>query len=118
MKDNMSIEATTPPEAQAIDPVLIERRRRGIEFAKDASLINPRSMAWQAFAACRGLGPEAFFPEKGGTTDDAKKRCEKCSVKELCLLYALAGNEAFGVWGGKSARERRAIRRRINNLRP
>jgi WhiB family redox-sensing transcriptional regulator len=31
-------------------------------------------------------------------------------VREDCLEYALAGKEKYGVWGGMSERQRRAIR--------
>jgi len=55
--------------------------------------------------------PEAFFPEKGGSTREAKRICSGCEVRAECLEYALANDERFGIWGGLSERERRRVRR-------
>ncbi len=70
------------------------------------------ALAWQADALCSQTDPEAFFPEKGGSTRDAKKICSGCEVKAECLEYALKNDERFGIWGGLSERERRRLRRR------
>ena len=69
-------------------------------------------MSWPDDAACRGAPADVFFPERGVSTDDAKAVCRRCTVANDCLEYALANNERFGIWGGKSARERQQIRRR------
>jgi WhiB family redox-sensing transcriptional regulator len=68
-------------------------------------------LAWQADALCAQTDPEAFFPEKGGSTRDAKRICQTCEVKGQCLEYALQNDERFGIWGGLSERERRRLRR-------
>ncbi len=67
---------------------------------------------WQERALCAETDPEAFFPEKGGSTREAKKICTGCEVRAECLEYALANDERFGIWGGLSERERRRLRRR------
>ncbi|GAB3846685.1 WhiB family transcriptional regulator [Nesterenkonia populi] len=69
-------------------------------------------LAWQVDALCAQTDPEAFFPEKGGSTRDAKKICGTCTVKQECLDYALANDERFGIWGGLSERERRKLKKR------
>jgi len=69
-------------------------------------------LGWQADALCAQTDPEAFFPEKGGSTRDAKKVCGACNVRSQCLEYALANDERFGIWGGLSERERRRLRKR------
>ncbi|GAA1943468.1 hypothetical protein GCM10009717_07420 [Agromyces allii] len=69
-------------------------------------------MAWQSDALCAQTDPEAFFPEKGGSTRDAKKICTGCEVRAQCLEYALGNDERFGIWGGLSERERRKLRKR------
>jgi WhiB family redox-sensing transcriptional regulator len=69
-------------------------------------------LSWQADALCAQTDPEAFFPEKGGSTRDAKKVCGACMVKSECLEYALENDERFGIWGGLSERERRRLRKR------
>lgn len=67
---------------------------------------------WFDDAACRGLDPELFFPERGEPTKPAKTICRTCRVREECLEYALVNVERFGVFGGMSERERRRIRGR------
>ncbi|WP_299047615.1 WhiB family transcriptional regulator [uncultured Actinomyces sp.] len=69
-------------------------------------------LAWQERALCAQTDPEAFFPEKGGSTREAKRVCATCEVREECLAYALANDERFGIWGGLSERERRKLKRR------
>ncbi len=68
--------------------------------------------AWRLQALCAETDPEAFFPEKGGSTREAKRVCSGCAVRAECLEYALANDERFGIWGGLSERERRRLRRR------
>ena len=68
---------------------------------------------WQDRALCAQTDPEAFFPEKGGSTREAKRICLGCEVKDQCLDYALAHDERFGIWGGLSERERRRLKRGI-----
>jgi WhiB family transcriptional regulator, redox-sensing transcriptional regulator len=70
------------------------------------------AQGWQERALCAETDPEAFFPEKGGSTREAKKICTGCEVRAECLEYALANDERFGIWGGLSERERRRLRRR------
>ena len=67
---------------------------------------------WQENALCAQTDPEAFFPEKGGSTREAKKICNSCEVRSECLEYALGHDERFGIWGGLSERERRRLKRR------
>lgn len=69
-------------------------------------------LAWQVDALCAQTDPEAFFPEKGGSTRDAKRICTSCEVRSQCLDYALANDERFGIWGGLSERERRKLRKK------
>lgn len=69
---------------------------------------------WQERALCAQTDPEAFFPEKGGSTREAKRICMGCEVRDECLEYALANDERFGIWGGLSERERRRLKRGIS----
>jgi hypothetical protein len=64
-------------------------------------------LAWQLDALCPQTDPELFFPEKGGSTAEAKAVCNACPVKSQCLDYALETAQRFGIWGGMSERERR-----------
>jgi len=66
---------------------------------------------WTERALSAETDPEAFFPEKGGSTREAKKVCLSCDVRGECLDYALAHDERFGIWGGLSERERRRLKK-------
>ncbi|WP_457966338.1 WhiB family transcriptional regulator [Arthrobacter sp. D1-29] len=82
----------------------------GLPFEQDFA--DEGELGWQTDALCAQTDPEAFFPEKGGSTRDAKKVCGACNVRSQCLEYALANDERFGIWGGLSERERRRLRKR------
>jgi WhiB family redox-sensing transcriptional regulator len=84
------------------------------EFTEDAFLghEDEGALSWQERALCAQTDPEAFFPEKGGSTREAKKVCMSCDVRGECLEYALANDERFGIWGGLSERERRKLKKR------
>ena len=66
--------------------------------------------SWRLDALCAETDPEAFFPEKGGSTREAKRVCGGCAVRDECLESALTNDERFGIWGGLSERERRRLR--------
>ena len=90
-----------------VDPV-----RLGVPGVRQAVVEEENQLAWQSDSLCAQTDPEAFFPEKGGSTRDAKKICSSCEVRLQCLEYALANDERFGIWGGLSERERRKLRKR------
>jgi uncharacterized protein with von Willebrand factor type A (vWA) domain len=46
-------------------------------------------------ARCLDADPEAFFPEKGGSTREAKRICAACPVRDECLQYALDERRAL-----------------------
>ncbi len=74
----------------------------------------PDENGWHERALCAQTDPEAFFPEKGGSTREAKRVCTGCEVRAECLEYALSNDERFGIWGGLSERERRRLKRRAS----
>jgi WhiB family redox-sensing transcriptional regulator len=76
-------------------------------------LLNPKAVpaSWQDLALCAETDPEAFFPEKGGSSRDAKAVCMACPVRAQCLDYALETHQLFGIWGGLSERQRRHLMR-------
>jgi WhiB family redox-sensing transcriptional regulator len=77
------------------------------------AMLTPEDDLWQEKALCAQTDPEAFFPEKGGSTREAKRICQGCEVRDACLDYALAHDERFGIWGGLSERERRRLKRGV-----
>lgn len=73
------------------------------------------SPPWHAGAACHTLPPELFFPAgRTGTAQElaesAKRVCARCAVAEACLRFAMETNQEYGVWGGTTEDERRALR--------
>lgn len=73
-------------------------------------------MTWEEQAACRDADPEIFFPPRGGkdarvSARGAKLICARCPVSEECLDFAVEKDIKYGVWGGLSEKERRALRR-------
>lgn len=76
-----------------------------------AARLDDGPLSWQQSALCAQTDPEAFFPEKGGSTREAKAVCASCEVRAECLEYALLNDERFGIWGGLSERERRRLKR-------
>lgn len=59
-----------------------------------------------------------FYPESPRRSERerqeqaAKQICTVCPLKEQCLEYALENDEDYGVWGGKTEKERRMLKRR------
>lgn len=72
-------------------------------------------MAWRQWALCTEIDPDLWFPNKGDsvTPHIAKRICQDCPVKTECLEEALTRprEHDFGVWGGTTEHERRALRR-------
>lgn len=68
---------------------------------------------WTARAACGAgkVAPDELFVE-GAAQRDARTVCGTCEVRLECLADALDSRADFGVWGGMTERERRALRRR------
>jgi len=69
---------------------------------------------WAAAAACRGQQPDQLFV-RGAEQNKAKQVCGGCSVRTECLAEALDNQIEWGVWGGMTERERRALLRRRPN---
>jgi WhiB family redox-sensing transcriptional regulator len=93
-------------EAEAVLTLLMTA---GAELPTFASMF--QRPAWQAEAACRGMGTALFFRDRGESTDEAKAVCARCPVQIECLSYSLDGDDR-GIWSGTSERGRRAMRTR------
>ncbi|MEU1404782.1 WhiB family transcriptional regulator [Streptomyces sp. NPDC005728] len=66
---------------------------------------------WAEHAACRSTDPDELFAQGAGQ-NRAKTVCTGCTVRTECLAEALDQRIEFGVWGGMTERERRALLRR------
>lgn len=67
------------------------------------------SRDWRDNAACKGMDTNVFMPETRTQTREAVVICAGCLVVNDCLKYALNNEIHFGIWGGKTDRERRQI---------
>lgn len=67
---------------------------------------------WRASAACRNEDPDELFVRGGAEQRKVKMVCMGCPVRTECLAEALDNRINFGVWGGMTERERRALLRR------
>ena len=66
---------------------------------------------WRARGLCRDTDPDGLFV-RGAEQRRAKLVCMGCPVRTECLAEALDNRIEFGVWGGMTERERRALLRR------
>ena len=70
---------------------------------------------WPTYAACRATDPDSLFVQ-GAAQNRAKVVCGGCPVRTECLADALDNRIEFGVWGGMTERERRALLRRRSDV--
>ena len=63
---------------------------------------------WMRNSKCHPDDGITWFPEQGQRhlTIEAKKFCADCPVKQRCLDWALNNEIMYGVWGGRSPKER------------
>lgn len=84
-------------------------RREAImsELLDTWSMVN-RNFEWQDNANCKGLS-DLFFFERGANAkkiQTAKGVCGACKVRQDCLDFAIENNFEYGIWGGKTPKER------------
>jgi WhiB family transcriptional regulator, redox-sensing transcriptional regulator len=65
---------------------------------------------WRGAARCRTTDAEELFVT-GAHQREARQFCRTCPVRTECLAHALDHRIEFGVWGGMTERERRALLR-------
>jgi WhiB family redox-sensing transcriptional regulator len=64
---------------------------------------------------CKQSAPDELFV-RGAQQHRAKLVCGGCPVRAECLAEALDNEMEWGVWGGMTERERRAILRKRPNV--
>lgn len=80
-----------------------------------SSVSSDRAALPVSAAACRDSDPELFFPVGSGDSarrqaEAAKAVCYRCPVVADCLRWATATGQDSGIWGARTATERRALR--------
>lgn len=88
-----------------------------INEAGGHKVIVDNGVRWE-LAACVGR-QDVFFPPIGwqGTLDarEAVAICAFCPIRQDCLDYAIENCLDHGIWGGKTTRQRRTIRKEKNS---
>ena len=94
---------------------------RGIDERRFATPARPTPVAivgadkpiddgrWRDRAACKGMDPALFFPQRGNAVAAPLAVCAQCPVQAPCRAFAIRFREP-GVWGGTTGRDRRAER--------
>ncbi|HET7349458.1 MAG TPA: WhiB family transcriptional regulator [Marmoricola sp.] len=70
---------------------------------------------WASAALCQQSAPDELFV-RGAEQHKAKVVCGACPVRAECLAEALDNKIEWGVWGGLTERERRALLRKRPNV--
>lgn len=73
-------------------------------------MVSDEQGEWITQARCRRGDPDALFV-RGAQQRKAVAVCRHCPVLEPCRVEALNNREEYGVWGGMTERQRRALLR-------
>jgi WhiB family transcriptional regulator, redox-sensing transcriptional regulator len=65
-------------------------------------------LAWVSKARCRSIDPDELFV-RGAAQSKAAVICRHCPVIDECAADSLDNRVEFGVWGGMTERQRRAL---------
>lgn len=74
----------------------------------------PPQPDWTTSAKCRGMG-DALFPQPAEQRR-VRQVCADCPVRSACLAEALDNRIEYGIWGGLTERERRALLKRRSDV--
>jgi WhiB family redox-sensing transcriptional regulator len=88
-------------------------RTSSVSLTTSGTLPGPESearIAWVAKALCRSTDPDQLFV-RGAAQRKAAVICRHCPVVVECGADALDNRVEFGVWGGMTERQRRALLR-------
>lgn len=110
-------DATENPEGDIIEVAIQAHAGTHVEIHEEdivdedsgEEVIQINDFSWRSHAECATKDPEMFFPGKGDPVANAKRICNSCDVREKCLQYALDSRQLFGIWGGKSAQQRKKM---------
>jgi WhiB family redox-sensing transcriptional regulator len=84
--------------------------REGVVTAR-----SPMVMGWAQHGVCGKAEPDALFV-RGAAQRVAKQVCVRCPVVTECLADSLDNRTEFGVWGGMTERQRRALLKRMPDV--
>lgn len=73
----------------------------------------PRRAQFEKRGPCVEVPVSVMYPSTRTEAAVAKAICAECPVRQECLDHAVRYREIFGIWGGKTEKERRALRRAL-----
>jgi WhiB family redox-sensing transcriptional regulator len=71
----------------------------------------PEDRSWVSEALCRDYDPDELFV-RGAAQSRAAVICRHCPVLQQCAADALDNHVEYGIWGGMTERQRRALLKR------
>ena len=99
-----------------VDTVQLNTTNRVRDGTREVPMAStPPSTNWSESGNCRERDLDEMFVT-GAAQNEAKRICRGCPVQRECLAEALDNRIEFGVWGGMTERERRALLRRHPNV--
>ena len=94
-----------PPESRGTGEVA---QRSADEHWRPALTTIVGGSEWTVKAVCAAGDPDTLFVT-GAAQREAAKICQACPVRLECLADALDNRIEYGVWGGMTERQRRAV---------
>ncbi|MDY5785426.1 WhiB family transcriptional regulator [Corynebacterium sp.] len=101
---------TLSPANYAAQQATVIRTEAHRASAATGSVVLDRG-EWVTSAQCRNGDPDALFV-RGAEQRKAAAICRRCPVQMECRADALDNRVEFGVWGGLTERQRRAVLRK------
>ncbi|MEX3504064.1 WhiB family transcriptional regulator [Corynebacterium sp. LK2510] len=101
---------TLSPANYAAQQATVIRAETHRASAATGSVVLDRG-EWVTSAQCRNGDPDALFV-RGAEQRKAAAICRRCPVQMECRADALDNRVEFGVWGGLTERQRRAVLRK------
>lgn len=71
-------------------------------------------ISWRDNAACKRTDVNLFMSKEKGAVKEALALCAGCLVVKDCLNFAMTNNITHGIWGGKTERQRKSLKRAKN----
>jgi hypothetical protein len=76
----------------------------------NSDIVGTGGGTWRQDAGCGRIDdPDIFFPARSDSPAPALAICASCTVTRQCGGHALAVPEPYGVWGGFTEQDRRAL---------
>jgi WhiB family redox-sensing transcriptional regulator len=88
------------------------------DYLQHQQYVNASIASWKDESACLSTSTtEDFFDTKESALRAlSKKYCQDCPVQFYCLYTSLVNQEAYGLWGGLTPKQRKSYFKHILNV--